>query len=150
MEVILLQDIRKLGQFGSTVRVAKGFGRNYLIPQGKAVPATKAHLAEFEERRAELQKLAKENFGSAQERAAEIGNVQLIIHARASEEGKLYGSVGTHELADALAEQGITVARREIKLPEGALREIGQHEIQLDLHADVTVALHLSIVPQKH
>lgn len=145
MDIILLENVRNLGKFGKKVRVANGYGRNFLIPQGKAVPATQENIAKFEAQRESLEQAANERLQKAQERAAEINNVHLVIKARAADEGKLYGSVGTHELADAFAAQNIQVARQEIRLPNGVLREIGEFEVELQLHAEVTAQVKLTI-----
>src|SRR5262245_51796884 len=109
MEIILLENIRNLGKFGTKVKVAKGFGRNFLIPQGKALPATKQNIAQFEAQKAKLEKAAQDRLQTAQERVAEINAVHLTIKARSGEEGKLFGSIGTIEIARAFKEQGIEV-----------------------------------------
>jgi large subunit ribosomal protein L9 len=149
MEIILLENVRNLGKFGTKVDVAKGFGRNYLIPQGKAVPATRENLARFEAERSNLEKAAKERFNLAEERAAEINAVQLVIAARAAEEGKLYGSIGTIELSDAFKKQGVTVARNEIRLPSGPLRELGEYVVDIQLHAEVVAQTKVKVVPEQ-
>lgn len=146
MEVILLENIRNLGKFGAKVKVAKGFGRNFLIPQGKAVPASKANLSQFEEQRAELEKAAKQRLAAAQERAAELNNLHITIAARSAEEGKLYGSIGTPELVHAFKDKGATVSKQEIRLPNGPFRELGNFEIELQLHAEVVAKAKVSIV----
>ncbi|MBS0288507.1 MAG: 50S ribosomal protein L9 [Proteobacteria bacterium] len=148
MEVILLENVRNLGKFGSKVNVAKGFGRNFLIPQGKAVPATKENIAQFEAQRAKLEKAAQDRLSKAQERAAEIAAVRLIIKARSAEEGKLFGSIGTIEIARAFKEKGIEVSRQEIRLPNGPLRELGEYVIDLQLHAEAIAQAKVSVVPE--
>ncbi len=148
MEVILLENIRNLGKFGSKVDVAKGFGRNFLIPQGKAVPATKANLARFEAQRADFEKAAKGRLQAAQERAAELNSVQITIAARAAE-GKLYGSIGTVELVKAFKDKGLQVVRQEIRLPGGPLREIGEYAIELQLHAEVVAVAKVTVVQEE-
>jgi large subunit ribosomal protein L9 len=145
MEIILLENVRNLGKFGKQVRVANGYGRNFLIPQGKAVPATKINIAQFESQREKLEQAANQRLTSAQERAAEISNVNLNIKARAADEGKLYGSVGTHEIVAAFAEKGVKVERQEIRLPNGVIREIGSFEVDLQLHAEVVATVKLTI-----
>lgn len=148
MEVILLENVRNLGKFGNKVDVAKGFGRNYLIPLGKAVPATKENIAKFEGQRAELEKAAHNRLSKAQERAAEMNNLHIIIAARAGDEGKLYGSIGTIEIAKAFKDKGVNVQRQEIRLPNGPFREIGDFIIELQLHAEVTAQTKVTIKPE--
>lgn len=147
MEVILLENIRNLGKFGSKVDVAKGFGRNYLIPQGKAVPATKLNLAKFESERADFEKAAKARLQAAEERAVQVNNLHITIAARAAE-GKLYGSIGTVDLVKAFKDKGVNVTRQEIRLPSGPFREVGEFTIDLQLHAEVIAVARLSIVQE--
>jgi large subunit ribosomal protein L9 len=149
MEVILLENVRNLGKFGAKVNVANGFGRNFLIPQGKAVPATKQNIADFEAQRAKLEKAAHDRLLAAQERAAEISSLHLTIRARSAEEGKLFGSIGTIELAKTFKEKGIDVERQEIRLPNGPLRELGEYMIELQLHAEVIAKAKVSVVPEE-
>ena len=149
MQIILLENIRNLGKFGSKVQVANGYGRNFLIPQGKAVPANKQNIAKFEAQRNELEQAAQQRLSAAQERAAEINSIQIIISARSADEGKLYGSIGTMELARAFKEKGIEVERHEIRLPNGPLRELGAYEIDLQLHAEVVATTKVTIIPEK-
>ena len=149
MEVILLENIRNLGKFGNKVKVAKGFGRNYLIPQGKAVPATGINLAQFEERRVELEKAAQSRLEAAQSRAQTISSVTLKLTAKASEEGKLYGSIGPQDIAKAFKAADISVSRNEIKLPEGPIREIGEYAVEVQLHAEVMTEVKINILPEK-
>src|SRR6056297_1271587 len=129
MEVILLENIRNLGRFGNKVRVANGYGRNFLIPRGKAVPATKDNLAEFEAQRAKLEEAAEARLNKAQERASEIEAVHVIVSARAGDEGKLYGSISTAEIVKAFTEKGVELVRQEVRLPNGPIRETGDYEI---------------------
>ncbi len=139
MEVILLERIGKLGDLGEKVEVKAGYGRNYLIPQGKAVPATEENLASFEARRAELEKRAAEALAAAQERAdrlAELGPV--IITHQAGEGGKLFGSVSTSDIAGAVTAAGVEITRKEVRLPEGPLRMTGEHEVDIQLHSLLT------------
>lgn len=149
MEVILLENMRNLGKFGAKVKVAKGYGRNFLIPQGKAVPATKDNIARFEADRAKLEKAAQNRLAAAQERAAEINNLKIVIRARAGDEGKLYGSIGTIELSRAFKEKGLDVTRQEIRLPNGPLRELGDFTVELQLHAEVTAQAKVSVMPEE-
>ncbi|MBS0288188.1 MAG: 50S ribosomal protein L9 [Proteobacteria bacterium] len=149
MEVILLENVRNLGKFGAKVKVAKGFGRNFLIPQGKAVPATKENLSQFEAQRAKLEKAAQDKLKAATERAAEFAAVHIKIQARAGDEGKLFGSIGTIEIARAFKERGLEVTRQEIKLPNGPLRELGDFTIELQLHAEVIAQAKVTVVPEE-
>ncbi len=142
MEVILLERVGKLGDLGDKVTVKPGFGRNFLFPYGKAVPATAANLADFESRRAELEKAAAEQLAAANARAAKLADAEVTIAANAGEDGKLFGSVGTREIADALnAATGADVDKSEVRLPEGALRHTGEFELDVQLHSDVTVTV---------
>lgn len=150
MQVILLETIKNLGDLGSVVDVRPGYGRNFLIPQGKALPATKGNLAEVEARRAELEKQAAEQLGAAESRAEKLAEASVTVAAKSGDEGKLFGSVGTANIADAITEQtGVEVAKAEVKLPYGAIRQTGEYEIDLTLHADVTVTITLTVVPQE-
>lgn len=149
MDVILLEKVGKLGAIGDQVKVKSGYGRNYLIPQGKAIFATPENIAEFEQRRAELEKTAAERKSAAEARGAKLaalGNVQIGAHA--GEEGKLFGSIGTRDIAEAITAAGVEVNKSEIKLPEGAMREVGEYEVDIQLHADVTQAVKLVIVAE--
>lgn len=149
MQVILLETIKNLGDLGSVVDVRPGYGRNFLIPQGKALPATKNNLAEVEERRAELEKQAAELLSAAEARAEKLAEATITVGAKSGDEGKLFGSVGTNNIADAISEQtGVQVEKAEVKLPLGAIRQTGEYEIDLSLHADVTVTIKLTVVPQ--
>ncbi len=149
MEVILLENMRNLGKFGAKVNVAKGYGRNFLIPHGKAVPATKENIAKFEAQRTTLEQAAQTRLAQAQERAAEINNIKIVIPARAGEEGKLYGSIGTIELARAFKEKGLPVTRQEIRLPNGPIREMGDFSIELQLHAEVVARAKITIIAEE-
>ena len=145
MELILLEKVQNLGDLGDTVSVKPGFGRNYLLPQGKAVPATKENVAEFEARRAELEKAAKERLTGAEGRAARLEDVTLTITANASEEGKLYGSIGPREISDALAGEGHEVEKSEVIMGEGPVRATGEYDIHIQLHADVNTTIKLVV-----
>ncbi len=150
MEVILLEKVGKLGGIGDKVNVKAGFGRNYLIPNGKAVFATEANLAEFERRRAELEAAAAELKSQADARAASLEALGAIsIAAQAGEEGKLFGSVGTRDIAEAVTAAGVEIAKSEVKLPEGALRELGEYSIDIQLHAEVSQAINLVVVAEE-
>ena len=149
MEVILLENISNLGGLGDKVSVKAGFGRNYLIPQGKAVPATDSAIAEFEARRAELEAAASEALAAAEARAEAINGLGLIsITANAGEEGKLFGSIGTRDIAEAVSAAGTAIDKSEVRLPEGALREIGEYEIDIQVHGDVTAIVAIAVVPE--
>ncbi len=148
MEVILLEKIAKLGSLGDRVSIKAGYGRNYLIPQGKAVPATAARIAEFEVRRAELEKIAAEKLSAAQIRAAKLAALSITIPHKAGDEGRLFGSVGAHAIVDAINITGVEIDKSEVRLPHGSLRHIGEHEIHLHLHGDVNVVMTISIVAE--
>jgi large subunit ribosomal protein L9 len=147
MEVILLENIGNLGGLGDRVEVKAGFGRNYLIPNGKAVSATKDNVAQFETRRAELEAAAAEKVAAAEARAEAINALDaLSISHSAGEEGKLFGSVGTRDIAEALTAAGCDVDKSEVRLPEGALRELGEYEIAIQVHSQVTATINLAVV----
>jgi len=149
MELILLQKVTNLGGLGDKVTVKPGYGRNYLVPQGKAVPATAANLAEFEQRRAEYEAKAQATLDSASARLARLADASVTIAANASTEGKLYGSVGPREIAEALEKQyGVDVHKSEVVMGEGPLRHVGEFEVQLHLHADVQTAVKVVVVPE--
>ena len=147
MEVILLEKMRNLGALGDKVKVKSGYARNYLIPQGKAVYATKDNLVKFEQRRAELEKLAAERMQTAIARQEKINALNAITLAvKASEEGKLFGSIGTRDIAAELEKAGVEIEKREIRLPEGAIRMTGEYEIMIDLEGDLTAIVKLNVV----
>ena len=149
MEVILLEKISNLGGLGDKVDVKPGFGRNYLIPQGKAVPATEEAVAQFEARRAELEAAAAESLAAAEARVAAINGLDMVtIAANAGEEGKLFGSIGTRDIADAVTAAGAEIDKAEVRLPEGALRELGEYEVSIQVHSDVTALVTLAIVAE--
>ena len=145
MEVILLTKVANLGNIGDKVKVKPGYGRNYLLPSGKAALATAANLKKFEERRAEFEKAALESLSSAEKRAKQLEGFKLDLTAKAGTEGKLFGSVGTADIADALSAAGHAVERAEVRLPEGPLRLVGEHAVTLHLHADVDVQITVAI-----
>lgn len=148
MEVILLEKTGKLGGLGDRVTVKSGFGRNFLLPYGKAVPATEANIAEFEARRAELEKTAADKLAQAENRAAQLNDKVITIVAKAGDEGKLFGSIGVRDIADAISAAGETVTKSEVRLPEGPLRAIGEYDISIRLHADVTTIVKLTVVAE--
>jgi large subunit ribosomal protein L9 len=139
MEVILLERVDNVGGIGDRVRVKSGYARNFLIPQGKATVATAANIAKFEARRAELEAKAAGELAAARERAKGLEGKVLKITAQTGAEGKLFGSVGTVDIAEACAKLGVDVERSEVRLPDGPLRVIGEHKIELHLHTDVNV-----------
>ena len=145
MEVILLEKIRNLGNLGDKVNVKAGYGRNYLIPQNKAVFATAKNLEMFEQKRAELEKKAQQLLAQAEQRAAKLNDITVEIQAQASDEGKLYGSVGPNEIKNALTERSIEVDRREIVMPEGTLHQVGEYIVEVHLHTDVVAKLQVTI-----
>ena len=149
MEVILLQKVANLGKIGERVKVRSGFGRNYLLPEGKATLATPENIARFEARRAELEKAAREQLASAEERATALKDFKLTITAKAGTEGKLFGSIGTADIAEACTAQGIKIERSEVRLPTGPLRMVGEHSVSLHLHADIDVPVNVSIVAEE-
>jgi len=149
MEVILLQKVANLGNIGDRVKVRSGYGRNFLLPEGKATLATADNIARFEARRTELERLAREHLSSAEERAAAMKEFKLTITAKAGTEGKLFGSIGTADIAEACTREGFKVERSEVRLPAGPLRTVGEHLVNLHLHADVDVPLHVTIVAEE-
>ena len=149
MEVILLENIGNLGALGDTVDVKPGYGRNFLIPQGKAVPATQDNVAKFETRRAELEAAAAETLAAAQARGEALTALEAVnIAATAGEEGKLFGSVGTRDIAEALTAAGCEVDKSEVRLPEGAIRVLGEYEIMIQVHAEVSSSVAIHIVAE--
>ena len=147
MEVILLEKIGRLGALGEKVSVKSGYGRNYLVPQGKAVYATAANTAEFESRRAELEAAQAATLAAAQARADKVAAIATItVSAVAGDEGKLFGSIGAREIAEAITAAGGEVDRSEVKLPEGPLREVGEVSIDIQLHSDVVQAITVAVV----
>lgn len=141
MEIILLEKIENVGSVGDRVTVKPGFARNYLIPQGKATFATPENIAKFEAMRADLEQKAAEELNAAQTRAKALEGLELRIEAQAGPEGRLFGSIGTTDIAAACAEQGVEIERSEVRLREGPLRSIGEHSVDFHLHSDVNVTL---------
>lgn len=146
MNVILLETVRNLGSLGDVVDVKAGYGRNFLIPENKAVFATEANKVVFEARRAELEKKAATALAQAEQRAAKLNDVTLVLKAQATDEGKLYGSIGVAEICEALAARSIEVDKREIMLSEGALQELGQYTVDLQLHSEVVATLQIEVL----
>ncbi len=148
MDIILLQKIDNLGDLGDTVSVKSGYGRNFLIPSGRAVAATKENLQTFEVRRAELQKDAAEKLAAAERRKEVLDGMAISIACKAGDEGRLFGSVGTADIARAVNDAGVDLAKKEVVLPNGAFRIAGEYEVDVHLHADVNATLKLSIIPE--
>ncbi len=148
MEIILLEKVVNLGNLGDKVNVKSGYARNFLIPQLKAVMATASKVAEFEARRAELEKAAADKLAAAQKRADALAKIEVVIAHKAGDEGKLFGSVGTVDIAKAMTDAGAAVDKSEVRLPEGIIRQIGEYAIDVNLHADVTVAINVSVVAE--
>lgn len=149
MEVILLDKVENLGSIGDRVQVRSGYGRNYLIPQGKATLATAENIKRFEAIRAELERKAADELTRAQGRARQLEGLVIRLPAKAGSEGKLFGSIGTVDIAEACQAQGIDVARREVRLPEGPIRILGEHQVEVHLHTDVTVPLTVEVVEEE-
>jgi large subunit ribosomal protein L9 len=146
MQVILLEKITNLGGLGEVVKVKAGFARNYLIPKGKAQRATPENLADFEKRRGELEKIQAETLSAAQERATKLDGITIQLTRRAGVDGRLFGSVTTYDIAEALTELGHEVERAVIRMPQGPLKMIGDHDIALALHSDVVVHVKVSVL----
>ena len=147
MDVILLEKVGGLGNLGDKVKVKSGFGRNFLIPYGKAVSATAENVARFEARRAELEKAAAERKAAAEARAAKLADLVVTIKANCGDEGKLFGSIGTRDIAEAITATGTEVGKSEVRLPTGVIRNTGEFDIDLQLHAEVTQTIKLNVVP---
>jgi len=146
MQLILLQNVTNLGKLGDKVNVKPGYGRNYLVPQGKATPATAANLAEFEAKRAEYEAKAKAQLDGAEGRKAALEGVEVTLTANASTEGKLYGSISPRDIAEALTKHGHKVEKSEVVLGEGPLRRTGEHEVVVHLHADINATVKVIVV----
>jgi len=149
MEVILLEKIDNLGGLGDKVRVRPGYARNYLLPQGKAKFATAENIAEFEARRAELERAAAEALTAAETRRESLAGMVIELKAKAGGEGKLFGSIGASDIADAVTARGVEVEKREVRLPEGPLRQVGEYEIELHLHADVNAEIRVIVIGEE-
>ncbi len=147
MNVILLEKIGKLGAVGDTAAVKAGYARNFLFPTGKAIPATRTNLENFEARRAELLAAHNEKVGVAQGRADKLKDLRVVIAVNAGEEGRLFGSIGTRDIADAVTAAGVEVSKSEVRLPHGALREVGEYVISIDLGHEVEENITLAIAP---
>jgi large subunit ribosomal protein L9 len=148
MELILLEKVQKLGDLGDKVNVKPGYGRNYLVPSGKAVPATTANIAQFEARRGELEKAALTKLSTAEERVGALNGFEIVLVANASEEGKLYGSIGPREISDEVTERGIRLNKAEVIMGEGPIRYTGEHTVLVHLHADVEAEIKVTVNPE--
>ena len=148
MELILLEKVQKLGDLGEKVDVKPGYGRNYLVPTGKAIPATSENIAQFEARRGELEKVAFKKLSTAEERVAALEGFEIVLAANASEEGKLYGSIGPREISDEVTARGITLSKAEVIMGEGPIRYTGEHVVLVHLHADVETEIKVTVNPE--
>jgi large subunit ribosomal protein L9 len=149
VEVILLEKIENLGNIGSRVKVKPGYGRNYLLPQGKATLATPENITRFESMRTELERKATDGLTAAQARSQQLVGVRLNLSAKAGSEGKLFGSIGTIDIAEACTRAGVPVDRSEVRLPDGPIRVLGEHHVELHLHSDVNVPLTVIVLPEE-
>ena len=148
MQIILLEKIANLGSLGQQVTVRPGYARNFLFPQGKAVPATKANVEQFEARRAELEAQAADKLSAAQSRAEKIEEIELSAAVKAGDEGKLFGSLGNRDIADLASAAGVELAKSEVLLPEGPVRQVGEYDITIRLHPEVEAVLKLHVVAE--
>lgn len=148
MEVILLDNIGKLGGLGDKVTVKPGYGRNYLVPYGLAVPATKDNIEAFDAQRAELEAQAAERKAEAEARAEQLNDIELSLVSKAGDEGKLFGSIGPRDLADAISSAGIDVAKSEVRMPNGPIRQTGEYDVALHLHAEVDAVVRVVVVAE--
>jgi len=146
MEVILLEKVENLGKMGDKVNVRPGYGRNFLLPKGKATLATPENIAKFEARRAELEQRQADELSAAQKRAEQLQALSVRIPARAGNEGKLFGSIGTVDIAEACTAAGVAIQRSEVRLPNGPLRVVGEHEVEFHLHTDVNTLIVIAVV----
>ena len=150
MNVILLEKINKLGDLGEQVKVKSGFGRNFLIPSGKAVSATPENIAKFEATRADLERQQQESLVVANERAEKLNNLSVSIKRKAGAEGKLYGSIGTVDIVDAITEQeDVELVKQEIRMPDGPIRNLGEYELTVQLHADVSTQIMVNVISEE-
>jgi large subunit ribosomal protein L9 len=149
MEIILLEKVANLGNIGDRVEVNPGYGRNFLLPKGKATLATSANITVFEARRAELELKQAQELAAAQERMEQLQAMTLRVAAKAGSEGKLFGSLGTMDIVEACAAAGVIVERKQVRLPNGPIRTVGEHVIDLHLHSDVNVSIRLNVVAEE-
>lgn len=148
MQVLLLEKVTNLGNLGDAVSVRAGYGRNYLIPRGKAVPATAANRAKFDARRADLEKASAENLAAAQARREKLNSMVVTLSSKAGDEGKLFGSIGTSDIADAVSKAGVAIKKQEVRMPAGPIRNVGDVEIEIHLHPDVDARITIRVVPE--
>jgi len=148
MEVILLEKVINLGQLGDMVSVKAGYARNFLVPQGKALPATADNLKEFEARRADLERRQGESLASAQQRAQQLSEIIVVVSSKVGLEGKLFGSVTAANIADGLSSAGVEVSKKEVRLPDGPIRKTGDYEVQVHLHPDVNAVVTVQVVAE--
>ena len=148
MEVILLEKVHRLGNLGDKVKVKPGYGRNYLIPTGKAVPATAQNVAKFEATHAEIEEAQAKSLEEAQARAEALAGLTITIASKAGTEGRLYGSVGTADIVSAVTAAGVNLSKKEVRLPKGPLREIGEHTVDLHLHPDLSATVKVLVVAE--
>lgn len=148
MDVILLEKIANLGNLGDKVNVKGGYARNFLLPQGKATAATAANVEAFEARRAELEKQAAEKKAQADDRAAKLAELTVTIAANSGDEGKLFGSIGTRDIAEAVSAAGVELDKSEVRLPNGALRSVGEYDVEVHLHTDVEATVKVVVVAE--
>jgi large subunit ribosomal protein L9 len=149
MDVILLKKVENLGNLGEKVAVRPGYGRNFLFPTGAAIPATPENLKKFEERRAELEKAAAEALTAAEARKSQLDGKTFVVSAKAGDEGRLFGSIGTADIAEACTNAGVTVNKKEVRLPDGPFHNLGIHEVEIHLHTDVNATIQLEIQSQQ-
>ena len=149
MQVILLEKIAKLGELGQQVHVKPGYGRNFLIPNGKAVPATPGNVEKFETQRAELEKAQEKVLAAAQTRVEKLNALSVTLHRKTVSEDRLFGSVGVNDIVTAVAEAGLEVTKHEIRLPDGPFRTLGEYEVELHLHADINIRITLIIAAEQ-
>ena len=148
MNVVLLEKVTNLGNIGDQVKVRAGYGRNFLIPHGKAVQATKENVEYFESKRAEIEQKASENLSAAQARAEQLATMSIEIASKAGDEGKLYGSIGNRDIADAVTAAGVKLGKSEVQLADGPLRNVGEFDVQVRLHTDVSCNIKINVVPE--
>ena len=148
MQIILLEKVANLGSLGDTVTVRPGYARNFLFPQGKAVPATAANVEQFETRRADLEAQAAAKLAEAESRAEKINEIELSAAVKAGDEGKLFGSLGNRDVAELATAAGVVLAKSEVLLPEGPIRQVGEYDIAIRLHPEVETTLKLHVVAE--
>lgn len=148
MEIILLQKVENLGNLGDRVKVRPGYGRNYLVPQGKATEATPVNIARFEARRAELEKAATDALTAAQGRARELTDLIVTLSAKAGGEGRLFGSVGAADIAEAVSAAGMELKKLEVRLPQGPIRQLGEYDVEVRLHSDVSTHIRVNVIAE--